>query len=64
MYLHLAWGLQSIVNEESVSEASLTSLLSKRDTLLQELEYFLNLATDSKEGGKHGNELACRVREL
>ncbi|KAJ1392728.1 Stromalin conservative domain [Sesbania bispinosa] len=61
MYLHLAWGLQSIINEESVSVASLTSLLSKRDTLLQELEYFLNSATDSREGGKHGSELACRV---
>ncbi|KAJ1390703.1 Stromalin conservative domain [Sesbania bispinosa] len=61
MYLHLAWGLHSIINEESVSVASLTYLLSKRDTLLQELEYFLNLATDSREGGKHGSELACRV---
>ncbi|TKY61845.1 Sister-chromatid cohesion protein 3 [Spatholobus suberectus] len=60
MYLHLVWGLQSIVNEEAVSGASLTSLLSKRDTLLQELEYFLNLAAD-KEGVKHGSELACRV---
>ncbi|XP_027352441.1 sister-chromatid cohesion protein 3 isoform X2 [Abrus precatorius] len=61
MYLHLAWGLQSIVNEETVSGASLTSLLSKRDTLLQELEYFLNLAAENKEGAKPGSELACRV---
>ncbi|KAK7284692.1 hypothetical protein RJT34_19442 [Clitoria ternatea] len=60
MYLNLAWGLQSIVNEETISVASLTSLLSKRDTLLQELEYFLNSA-DDKEGDKHGSELACRV---
>lgn len=64
MYLHLAWSLQSIANEEAVSGASLTSLLSKRDTLLQELEYFLNLAADNKEGGKPGSELACRVRRL
>lgn len=64
MYFHLAWSLESIINGESVSAASLTSLLSKRDTLLQELEYFVNLATESKEGGKHGSELACRVREL
>jgi len=64
MYLHLAWSLQSIANEEAVSSASLTSLLSKRDTLLQELEYFLNLAADNKEGGKPGSELACRVRGL
>ncbi|KAG2406635.1 Sister-chromatid cohesion protein [Vigna angularis] len=61
MYLHLAWSLQSIANEEAVSGASLTSLLSKRDTLLQELEYFLNLAADNKGGGKPGSELACRV---
>lgn len=60
----MAWSLQSIINEESFSAASLTSFLSKRDTLLQELEYFVHLATDSKEGGKHGSELACRVREL
>lgn len=64
MHLHLAWSLQSITNEESVSAASITSLLSKRDTLLQELGYFLNLATDSKEEGKLGGELAGRVREL
>jgi len=64
MYLHLAWSLQSIVNEKAVSGASLASLLSKRDTLLQELEYFLNLAAENKEGGKPGSELACRVREL
>lgn len=61
MYLHLAWGLQTIVNEEAISGESLTSLLSKRDTLLQELEYFLNLAANNKEGTKHGSELACRV---
>ncbi|KAG5044013.1 hypothetical protein JHK87_007928 [Glycine soja] len=61
MYLHLAWGLQSIVNEEAVSEASLNSLLSKRDTLLQELEYFLNLADDNREGGKYTSELGCRA---
>ncbi|XP_019444129.1 PREDICTED: sister-chromatid cohesion protein 3-like isoform X2 [Lupinus angustifolius] len=61
MYLHMAWGLLSIINEEVVYEASLASLLYKRDTLLQELEYFCNLGTDSKEGGKQGSELACRV---
>ncbi|ESW35037.1 hypothetical protein PHAVU_001G201200 [Phaseolus vulgaris] len=61
MYFHLVWSLQSITNEEAVSGASLASLLSKRDTLLQELEYFLNLNADNKEGGKPGSELACRV---
>nr|XP_027188333.1 sister-chromatid cohesion protein 3 isoform X2 [Cicer arietinum] len=64
MYFHLAWSLQSIVDGESVSAASLTSLLSKRDNFLQELEYFVNLATDSNEGGKSGSELACRVCTL
>lgn len=61
MHLHLAWSLQSIINEEKVSAASLTSLLSKRDTLLQELGYFVNLATDNNEEDKLGSELACRV---
>ncbi|CAL0326664.1 unnamed protein product [Lupinus luteus] len=61
MYLHMAWGLLSIINEEIVYEESLDSLLYKRDTLLQELEYFCNLGTDSMEGGKQGSELACRV---
>lgn len=60
MYLNLAWDLHSIINKETVSEASLSSLLSKRNTLLEELGYFLN--TDDKEGGKHASELACRVR--
>ncbi|KAE9585307.1 hypothetical protein Lalb_Chr25g0287581 [Lupinus albus] len=61
MYLHMAWGLLSIVNKEIIYEASLASLLYKRDTLLHELEYFCNLGTNSKEGGKQGSELACRV---
>ncbi|KAK7244685.1 hypothetical protein RIF29_39510 [Crotalaria pallida] len=61
MYMHLAWGLVSIINEEVVFEASLTSLLSKRDTLLQELQYFCNFPPDSIEGGRLGSELACRV---
>ncbi|KAL9332454.1 hypothetical protein ACSQ67_002064 [Phaseolus vulgaris] len=61
MYLHLVWSLQSITNEEAVSGSSLASRLSKRDTFLQELEYFLNLNADNKEGGKPGSELASRV---
>ncbi|KAL1351079.1 hypothetical protein HN51_015054 [Arachis hypogaea] len=61
MYMHLAWALHFIENEECVSEASLVSVISKRDTLLQELEYYLNMATDSKEGGRLGSELGCRV---
>lgn len=62
LYLNLAWDLHSIINKETISEASLSSLLSKRNNLFEELGYFLNLATDNKEGGKHASELACRVR--
>ncbi|KAF7818257.1 sister-chromatid cohesion protein 3 [Senna tora] len=61
LYLDLARDLHSIINKETVSEASLSSLLSKRNTLLEELGYFLNLAADNKEGSKHASELACRV---
>ncbi|XVF21866.1 hypothetical protein REPUB_Repub12eG0126300 [Reevesia pubescens] len=61
MYLDVAWSLHSIVNSETVSEGSLASLLSKRDTLLEELEYFLNAPPEVREGGKSGNQLACRV---
>jgi cohesin complex subunit SA-1/2 len=64
MHFHLAWSVQSIIDGESVSAASLTSLVSKRDALLQELESFVNLATDSNDGGKSGSELAGSVREL
>ncbi|XWS31645.1 hypothetical protein CRYUN_Cryun23aG0094100 [Craigia yunnanensis] len=61
MYLDVAWSLHSIINSETVSEGSLSSLLSKRDTLLEELEYFLNASPEVREGGKSGNQLACRV---
>ncbi|OMP06606.1 Armadillo-like helical [Corchorus olitorius] len=61
MYLDVAWSLHSIINSETVSEGSLSSLLSKRDTLLEELEYFLNAPREVEEGGKFGNQLACRV---
>lgn len=61
LYMHLAWGLHSSISKETISEASLSSLLSKRNTLLDELGYFLNSATDYKEGNKHASELICRV---
>ncbi|EOX94906.1 Sister-chromatid cohesion protein 3 [Theobroma cacao] len=61
MYLDVAWSLHSIINSEIVTEGSLSSLLSKRDTLLEELEYFLNAPPEVREGGKSGNQLACRV---
>ncbi|KAL5701503.1 hypothetical protein ACHQM5_026830 [Ranunculus cassubicifolius] len=37
MYLHVLWSLYSL--DKSSSEASLSSLLSKRNTLLEQLEY-------------------------
>ncbi|GMH27785.1 hypothetical protein Nepgr_029628 [Nepenthes gracilis] len=60
MYLHIAWCLQLIVSSDSVSEASLSSLLSKRTMLLNQLEYYL---PDSAQVGavKLANLLACRV---
>ncbi|GLU07467.1 hypothetical protein SLE2022_244240 [Rubroshorea leprosula] len=61
MYLHVAWSLHSIINSETVTETSLSSLLSKRDTLLGELKYFLNTLPEVGEGSKTGNQLACRV---
>ena len=61
MYLHLAWCLHSIVNSETVSEASLSSLLAKRNTFFEQLEYFLNTLTEVEEVDKRGNQLACRV---
>lgn len=60
MYLYVAWSLHSVVNSEVVSEASLRSLLSKRTTLFEELEYYLNIPP-LVEGSKSGNQLACRV---
>lgn len=61
MYLHIAWSLHSIVNSETVSGAYLSSLLLKRNTLFEELEYFLNTASGVNEESKLGNQLACRV---
>ena len=62
LHFDLAWSLKFVLDKESVSDASLKTLLSKRDTLLQELEYFVNLVTDdSNEGDKSGSELGGRV---
>lgn len=59
LYLHLAWSLHSIINSETVSTESLSSLLNKRNELLEHLGKYLN---DPTEVGKSGNQLACRVR--
>ncbi|CAL9227857.1 unnamed protein product [Arabidopsis halleri] len=58
MYMYLAWSLHSIINCEAISEASLSSLISKRDTLFEELSYFLNGIEESK---KYGNQLSLRI---
>ncbi|WCJ21441.1 Cohesin subunit SA-3 [Euphorbia peplus] len=60
LYLHVAWSLQSIVSSETVSEAQLSSLLSKRDVLFEELKYFLPDPSEEKVN-KGANRLACRV---
>ncbi|KAL3531404.1 hypothetical protein ACH5RR_010726 [Cinchona calisaya] len=61
MYLHIAWSLHKIINSEKVSEASLSSLLLKRNTLCEQLEYFLISRPEFQEESKCGNQLACRV---
>lgn len=61
MYLHVAWCLQCIVNSETVSEASLSSLLSKRTTLIEHLEYYLQTPPEVQVEVKRGNQLVCRV---
>ncbi|KAG6588517.1 Sister-chromatid cohesion protein 3, partial [Cucurbita argyrosperma subsp. sororia] len=58
LYLYLAWSLHSVINSEAVSTESLSSLLNKRNSLLEHLGQYLNDPTDV---GKSGNQLACRV---
>lgn len=59
MHMYVVWSLHSVVNCETVSEASLSTLISKRDILFAELSYFLNGVEESR---KVGNQLALRVR--
>ncbi|CAB4311957.1 unnamed protein product [Prunus armeniaca] len=59
MSLHLEWSLHSIINSETVSEASLSSILAKRKSLSEQLEYFLNSPPELE--GNRCNLLACRV---
>lgn len=61
LYLYLAWSLHSVINSEAVSTESLSSLLNKRNSLLEHLGQYLNDPTDVV---KSGNQLACRVRIL
>ncbi|KAG5514343.1 hypothetical protein RHGRI_035679 [Rhododendron griersonianum] len=62
MYLHVAWCLHSIINSGTVSEASLSSLTAKRNSLFEHLEkYYLVTLPEDQGEGKGGNQLACRV---
>lgn len=61
MHMYVVWSLHSVVNCETVSEASLSSLISKRDILFAELTYFLNGVEESR---KYGNQLALRICAL
>ncbi|KAL3644830.1 peptidyl-prolyl cis-trans isomerase precursor [Castilleja foliolosa] len=61
MYLHVSWSLQSVLSSETVSEASLFSLVEKRDALLEELEYFLHNPYKFHGDDRCKNQLAYRV---
>ncbi|KAF5785128.1 putative armadillo-like helical, stromalin conservative domain, cohesin subunit Scc3/SA [Helianthus annuus] len=60
IYLHVSWGLDSIMNSSTVSEASLFSLISKRNALFEELERFLQIPLEA-QGKGISRTLACRV---
>ncbi|KAK9726183.1 hypothetical protein RND81_05G196200 [Saponaria officinalis] len=60
MFLHVNWALYSVVNSEAVTEGAVSSLLSRRDVLFKQLEYFLPPSQVESEM-KLGNQLACRV---
>lgn len=64
MYLHIAWCLHSIVDSETVSESSLSSLLLKRGILFEQLEYFIDNLSGVQQENKYGNQLASRVNIL
>lgn len=59
MYLHVAWCLHSIDNENP-SEASVSSLLSKRNTLFEQLDHYLHTLLEKQEG-KNRSLLTSRV---
>ncbi|KAL9228113.1 hypothetical protein vseg_003727 [Gypsophila vaccaria] len=60
MFLHVNWTMYSVVNSDSVTEGDVSALLSKRDILFKQLEYFLPSPQVEPEK-KLGNQLACRV---
>lgn len=60
MHLHVSWCLHSI-DKENPSEASLSSLLSKRTTLFKQLEHFMHYILEGRGDGKNRSLLASRV---
>lgn len=61
MFLHISWCLHSVVSSETVSEASLSSLVGKRDALLKELEHFLHNSFSLHSDVRSKTQLAYRV---
>ncbi|XP_073066132.1 sister-chromatid cohesion protein 3-like [Primulina eburnea] len=61
MFLHVSWCLQSVVSSETVSETLVSSLVWKRNALLEQLEYFLQTPIKINGDGGSGNQLAYRV---
>nr|GMD25037.1 sister-chromatid cohesion protein 3 [Ipomoea batatas] len=61
MHLHLCWCLHSIINSKTVTETVVSSLKSKRGTLFEQLEDFLQTCFENSGEAKCGNVLACRV---
>lgn len=60
MYLHVAWCLQSL-DRENPSEASVTALLLKRNTLFEQLEYFTETLPEVQKEGRSWGVLSSRV---
>ncbi|KAH9313099.1 hypothetical protein KI387_028134, partial [Taxus chinensis] len=60
MYLHIAWSLRSIEIDNPSEEASV-SLLSKRDNLISQLEYFTDNVLESWEQGAARSALTCTI---
>nr|XP_011458653.1 PREDICTED: sister-chromatid cohesion protein 3 isoform X2 [Fragaria vesca subsp. vesca] len=56
MYMHVQWCLHAIIHSPAISEASLSSLLAKRDFLSERLEYLLSSCLEME--GNRCNQLA------
>ncbi|KAG6417862.1 hypothetical protein SASPL_120059 [Salvia splendens] len=61
MFVHISWCLHSILSSETVSETSLSSLLGKRDALLEELDYFLRNSFQLHSESRSKTQLAYWV---